>query len=81
MSDVEPETATNVAWLRVAVIVFGVVVLLWGNNVSPSRLWWSLAMVLVLIAVAQVLVGAGRGAGTAPEKTPRGPTGTGEAVV
>ena len=29
----------------------GAVVLLWGNDVSLSRLWWSLALVLVLLAV------------------------------
>jgi hypothetical protein len=63
--------ATNVAWLRAAVIVLGVVVLLWGNNVSPSRLLWSLALVLLLLAAAQVLAGAGRGAGAAPQVPPR----------
>jgi hypothetical protein len=63
--------ATNVAWLRAAVIVLGVVVLLWGNNVSSSRLWWSLALVLLLLAAAQVLAGAGRGAGAAPQVPPR----------
>ena len=51
---------TNVAWLRVAVVALGVVVLLWGNNVSTDRLWWSLALVLALLAGLQVLVGAGR---------------------
>ena len=50
----------NVAWLRVAVVVLGVVVLLWGNDVSTDRLWWSLALVLVLLAGLQVLVGTGR---------------------
>ena len=52
--------AANAAWLRVAVVAVGAVVLLWGNNVTLSRLWWSLALVLVLLAVLQVLVGAGR---------------------
>jgi hypothetical protein len=52
--------ATNSRWLRVAVGLLGVVVLLWGNNVSTSRLFWSLALVLGLLAVLQVLVGAGR---------------------
>ena len=51
---------TNVAWLRVVVIALGIVVLLWGNNASTDRLWWSLALVLVLLAALQVLVGAGR---------------------
>jgi len=51
---------TNVAWLRVVVIALGIVVLLWGNNASTDRLWWSLALVLVLLAALQVLIGAGR---------------------
>lgn len=66
----------NVGWLRTAVVVLGVLVLLWGNNVTLSRLWWSLALVLVLLALAQVLVGAGREEGMAdpappPEATTR----------
>jgi hypothetical protein len=40
--------------------VVGVVVLLWGNDVSVSRLGWSLLLVVVLLAVVQILVGAGR---------------------
>ncbi|MFG1622615.1 hypothetical protein [Kribbella sp. NPDC049227] len=52
--------ASNVRWLRVAVGLLGVVVLLWGNDVSLSRLFWSLALVVGLLAVLQVLVGAGR---------------------
>jgi hypothetical protein len=52
--------ATNARWLRAAVGLLGVVVLLWGNDVSLSRLFWSLALVLGLLAVVQVLVGAGR---------------------
>ena len=51
--------AANVGWLRTVVVVLGVVVLLWGNNLSMSRLWWSLALVVVLLALVQVLVGAG----------------------
>jgi hypothetical protein len=46
--------------------VVGVVVLLWGNDVSVSRLGWSLLLVVVLLAVVQVLVGAGRGADRRP---------------
>jgi hypothetical protein len=46
--------------------VLGVVVLLWGNDVSVSRLGWSLLLVVVLLAVVQVLVGAGRGADHRP---------------
>jgi hypothetical protein len=52
--------AANAGWLRVAVVALGAVVLLWGNNASVSRLWWSLALVLVLLACVQVLAGAGR---------------------
>ena len=51
----------NAVWLRIVVGVLSVVVLLWGNNVSQSRLYWSAFFVLVLLAVIQVLVGAGRG--------------------
>jgi hypothetical protein len=54
--------AANVGWLRPTVGVLGAVVLFWGNNVSSSRLWWSLALVLVLLALVQMLVGAGRAA-------------------
>jgi hypothetical protein len=46
--------------------VVGVVVLLWGNDVSVSRLGWSLLLVVVLLAVVQILVGAGRGADRRP---------------
>jgi hypothetical protein len=53
--------AVNARWLRVAIGVLGAVVLLWGNDVSPSRLLWSLVLVVVLLAIVQVLVGAGRG--------------------
>ena len=48
-------------WLRVAVGVLGAVVLLWGNDVSPTRLFWSPVLVVVLLGIVQVLVGAGRG--------------------
>jgi hypothetical protein len=58
--------AANARWLRVAVGVVGVVVLLWGNDVSVSRLGWSLLGVVVLLAVVQILVGAGRGADRRP---------------
>ena len=50
----------NARWLRVAVGALGVVVLLWGNDISVSRLFWSLLLVVVLLAVVQILVGAGR---------------------
>ena len=62
----------NVRWLRVVVGVLGVVVLLWGNDVSPERWWWSLVLVLAVLAVLQVLVGAGRRT-TPPEPVPVGP--------
>jgi hypothetical protein len=58
--------AANARWLRVAVGVLGAVVLLWGNDVSVSRLLWSLLLVVVLLAVVQVLVGAGLGTDRRP---------------
>ena len=51
--------AANARWLRVVIGLLGAVVLLWGNDVSLSRLFWSLVLVVVLLAVVQVLVGAG----------------------
>ena len=68
--------AANARWLRVAIGVLGAVVLLWGNDLSLSRLFWSLALVVVLLAVVQVLVGAGGRSGTsnrAPAGDPGGP--------
>jgi len=55
-------TAANAGWLRVVAVALGMVVLLWGNDVSMGRLWWSLTLVLVLLACVQVLVGASRAA-------------------
>jgi hypothetical protein len=66
--------AANARWLRVAIVVLGAVVLLWGNDLSVSRLLWSLALVVVLLAVVQVLVGAGGRSG-ASIPAPRGDTG------
>ncbi|MGW1339544.1 hypothetical protein ACWCOV_00715 [Kribbella sp. NPDC002412] len=66
--------APNARWLRVAVALLGVVVLLWGNDVSLSRLFWSLVLVAGLLAVLQVLVGAGR-------STTGSPLSPGEAAV
>jgi hypothetical protein len=61
----------NAQWIRAVVVVLGVVVMLWGNNVSLSRMWWSLALVLVLLAMVQVLVGAGRrSSGRPPDHLP-----------
>jgi hypothetical protein len=56
--------AANTTWLRVVVAVLGFVVLLWGNNVTMERLWWSLALVIVLLAGVQVLLGTARGNGS-----------------
>jgi len=64
--------APNARWLRVAVGLLGVVVLLWGNDVSLSRLFWSLALVVGLLAVVQILVGAG---GTPAASRPVAPPG------
>ena len=64
----------NARWLRVVVGLLGVVVLLWGNDVSLSRLFWSLVLVLALLACVQVLVGAGRSTAT---DGPRSPTAAG----
>jgi hypothetical protein len=61
--------AVNARWLRVAIGFLGAVVLLWGNNISTSRLFWSLALVALLLIVVQVLVGAGR-ASTASRPVP-----------
>ncbi len=57
-------TAANAVWLRIVVGVLGLVVLLWGANISVSRLLWSVVLVAVLLAGIQVLVGAGGPAGT-----------------
>jgi hypothetical protein len=50
----------NAGWLRVAVVALGAVVLLWGNDVTTGRLWWSLALVVALLVGIQILIGAGR---------------------
>jgi len=52
-------TRANARWLRVAVAGLGTLILLWGADVSPSRLFWSLVLVVVLLGVLQVMVGAG----------------------
>ena len=51
----------NRRWLRVAIGILGVVVLLWGNDVSLVRLSWSVALVALLLAIVQVLLGAAGG--------------------
>ena len=45
-------------------------VLLWGNQVSMERLWWSLATVVVGLAAVQILIGAG---GDTPDGEPIAP--------
>jgi hypothetical protein len=52
--------ATNARWLRLAIGIVGVVVLLWGNDMSLSRLLWSLVSVGVLLAIVEILKGAAR---------------------
>jgi hypothetical protein len=67
--------AANAGWLRYAAGALGAVVLLWGNDVSVSRLFWSTVVVAVLIAVIQVFVGIGSGSSTpVHEPAPEGPT-------
>jgi hypothetical protein len=56
--------AGNARWLRIAAGVLGAIVLLWGNEVSPARLFWSLVLTVVLLAVVQFMVGAGHGTST-----------------
>ena len=65
----------NANWIRVVVVALGAVVLLWGNNVTLTRLWWSLALVLVLLAIVQILTGASRTPeATQPVPPPRAAT-------
>jgi hypothetical protein len=61
--------AANAGWLRMVIVVLGGVVLLWGNEISETRLFWALVVVLVLLAVVQVLVGVGN-ASRARARTP-----------
>jgi hypothetical protein len=37
-----------------------VLVLIWGNQITMERFWWSLATVVLGLAIVQVLVGAGK---------------------
>ncbi len=57
-------TLANAVWLRIVAGVLGLIVLLWGLDVSVSRLVWSTVLVAVLLALIQVLIGAGRSVGT-----------------
>jgi len=66
--------ADQSTWLRVVAGVLGAVVLLWGNDVSPSRLLWSLLLVVALLAGIQVLIGAGRAKGVAANSDAVGET-------
>ncbi len=52
--------AANDHWLRYAVGALGAVVLVWGSDVSESRLAWSAIVVVVLLAAVQVMVGLGK---------------------
>ena len=49
----------NAFWLRIVAVVLGAFVLVWGNQVSPSRLLWSMILTVALLFGIQVLVGAG----------------------
>jgi len=53
---------SNQGWLRVVVVLVGVLALAWGNQITMERFWWSLAAVVVGLSVLQVLVGAGKAA-------------------
>jgi len=66
--------AANARWLRVAIGGVGVVVLLWGNDISLSRLFCSLAFVGVLLAVIEILKGAARGSSRSGEPLAPVPT-------
>ena len=60
--------APNAVWLRIVIGVLGVITLLWGNQASDPRLFWSFVLVVVLLAALQVLVGTGKAA--APVEPP-----------
>jgi hypothetical protein len=68
-----PRVAANARWLRVAIAILGVVVLLWGNDISLSRLFWSLVFVGVLLAVVEIMKGAARTTTTMEAMTPTRP--------
>jgi len=76
--------SANAGWVRVAVGVLGVLVLLWGGDVSLTRLFWSAVLVVALLAAVQVLVGAGGGAGSStalPAADDQAATGDAQEVV
>jgi hypothetical protein len=64
---------SNAKWLRVVAGLLGIVVLLWGNDLSVSRLFWSVVLVIGLLCVVQILVGAGRSATQARPTLPGEP--------
>jgi hypothetical protein len=69
----------NQGWLRVVVVLVGVLALAWGNQITMERFWWSLAAVVVGLSVLQVLVGAGQVAHVAaPPEDDTAPVGTGQ---
>ncbi len=51
--------AAGAGWLRWIAVALGWVVLLWGTDVSPEKLLWSVVLVVVLLLAIQFLVGAG----------------------
>jgi hypothetical protein len=65
--------AANARWLRVVIGILGAVVLLWGNDISLSRLFWSLVFVGVLLAVLEILKGAARATTTMEAIAPTRP--------
>jgi hypothetical protein len=60
----------NAGLLRIGIVVLGGVILVWGNQVSPSQLFWAVVVVVVLLAVVQVLVGVGTAAATHRSEPP-----------
>jgi hypothetical protein len=70
--------AANARWLRIVAGALGAAVLLWGNNVTMGRLFWSLALVAALLAIQQILIGAAtkpwpiRGEPAVPAEVPAG---------
>ena len=74
--------AGNAGWLRFVIAALGGVVLLWGNEVSETRLFWAVVLVVVLLMIVQVLVGAGNASSARSPDAPPGddPNTTGGAL-
>ena len=72
--------APNVRWLRIAAVVLGVIVLLWGNQATTARLLWSLGLTIVLLGALQVLVGAATHGGRSHPPLDDAPTEPGAPV-